>query len=119
MSDLEYCLTTRETAERMNAKIDTVRKWLNRRRFPNARKINGAWSIPEGDIDALLEYMKSYNPMGGRPRKTKIVTPRNLASRLGISPDVIHEYQKAGAIPRPITEEWLRENQPGSTHLKP
>ncbi len=63
----ENCLKASEVAKRFEVKHVTVRAWLNRGLFPNAKleeTIAGSiWLIPESD---LMDFVK---PETGRPKK--------------------------------------------------
>ena len=63
----EICLKASEVAKRFGVKHVTVRAWLNRGLFPNAKleeTIAGSiWLIPESD---LKDFVK---PETGRPKK--------------------------------------------------
>jgi Helix-turn-helix domain len=65
----EKHLTASELAERFNVKAVTVRAWLTKGLFPNAKleeNIQGKiWLIPEGDLENFRK------PTKGRPADNK------------------------------------------------
>lgn len=109
MSIDENCLSVSQTADSLDAKRATVRKWLKRGKFPNAYKKGGVWLIPSEDVSAFAIHRASsaYKPQGGRPQKPKVISPRRLAEIKGVSIDEIWRLQNEGLIPRPCTEDDL------------
>ena len=63
-------LTAQEAAGRLNVRPVTVRKWLKKGLFPNARleeipPFGEVWRIPESDVSNFIP------PKTGRPKQEK------------------------------------------------
>ena len=68
-------LTAREVAERLEESLASVRVWINRGRFPNARleqsPIGSYWLIPESDLKGFVKHDVGRPPKQASKKKTK------------------------------------------------
>jgi predicted DNA-binding transcriptional regulator AlpA len=90
-----YCLAISEISKRINLSKSRITALIYQDLFPNAKKVNGIWYVPEEDLNYYYEYKK--NKTQGRKRQVKTSEPKKIippqgylttkevAKKLGIS----------------------------------
>jgi excisionase family DNA binding protein len=58
----EKMLSTKETAEQLNAGESSIRLWCDQGRFPNAQKVGRDWIIPESDLQGFEKRKPGPKP---------------------------------------------------------
>ena len=65
-------LTVEDVMKALRRGDDTIYRWLQEGRFPNARKLNdGGWLIPEPDVVAFLAQQPKATDLLSVPSKSK------------------------------------------------
>jgi hypothetical protein len=71
----EKMLTAREVAERLGESLASVRVWIHRGRFPNARleqsPVVSYWLIPESDLNGFVKHDVGRPPKQASKKKAK------------------------------------------------
>lgn len=75
MKQNEEMLTAREVAERLGESLPSVRVWIHRGRFPNAKleqsPVGTYWLIPESDLKGFTKHNVGRPPKQASKKKAK------------------------------------------------
>jgi predicted DNA-binding transcriptional regulator AlpA len=71
MGKRERMLSTKETAERLEAGESSIRLWCDTGRFPNAQKVGRDWIIPESDLKGFEKQKPGPKPKAAKKGRSK------------------------------------------------
>ena len=99
-------LTPKQVAGRVGVSVTTVHAWINDGHLPARRGPARRWAIPFPPATeeacrqrAAATRREPPADTDPRPRRNDEYTPAEVAARLSVSPDVIHNWARRGHIP--------------------
>ncbi len=98
-------LTPRQVAQLTGVSTGTIHYWINAGYLPARRGPAGRWCIPfPPDVEAACRNRAAGSPhqhhdTGQAPRRDGELSIAEIASRLGVKPDVIYAWAEWGHLP--------------------
>jgi len=98
-------LTPRQVAQLTGVSTSTIHYWINAGYLPARRGPAGRWCIPfPPDVEAACRNRAAGSPhqhhdTGQAPRRDGELSIAEVASRLGVKPDVIYAWAEWGHLP--------------------